>query len=319
LVKVGSNVGIAKFDGAISSFNEVLENAEVACNVSRRHGRNCHKYFDEGLNSEELDRRRIADALSNAIDKDELKLVYMPIVDTKTKAIKKVEVLLRSEGPSLAGIGPDTFIPIAEEFGIIQRVDFWVIERSFAMIQQYSSVLKRFGIVTCINISAKQINNINFTDGLTGLLDKYLIDPTLIELEITETSTHEVDALSIDVLNNLRCLGIGLALDDFGTGYSAFHHIEQYPFNCLKIDKSFLDGFSLNPEKSKATIHAITAIAKSHRLQTVTEGIETAKQTEFIESIECDLMQGYYFYKPIDWSEFIAKVLWHETEIKGQA
>jgi EAL domain-containing protein (putative c-di-GMP-specific phosphodiesterase class I) len=157
----------------------------------------------------------------------------------------------------------------------------------------------------CINISAIELHHEHFPQKLKTLIDRYAIDAGCIELEITETSLIDVNEKSIESLNAIKNLGVSLALDDFGTGYTAFNQLIHYPVNCLKIDKSFVDGLS-EDNKTKATmIKAMLSIAQAYELKTVAEGIETENQLDFMVENKCDMAQGYLFAKPMAFDELV--------------
>jgi diguanylate cyclase (GGDEF)-like protein len=305
LIKIGVSVGIVKLLEEHKRFSLALEQADTAMYVAKKEGKNCFRVFDDKVKTVIFESKRIASALKSALDQEEMYLVLMPIVDSKTKKIKKAEVLLRTHSKALQAVGPEVFIPIAEEFGIIQRIDMWVIEKTFAFIKLNLALIQAHNVVVAINISSKEMNNIHFYSLFKGLLQQYQIPPKYIELEITETCFALVDTASVMALSKLRGLGIALALDDFGTGYSAFQHIEEYPIDSLKIDKSFIDRYQSNKDSDRAIITAIIAIAHSHKLNVVAEGVETQEQSDYLSEQGCDLLQGYFYSKPILPDEFL--------------
>ena len=305
LIKVGVSVGIVKMESSHNNFSEVLEQADTAMYVAKKEGKNCYRLFNDKVKTVIYESKRIAAALKSAIDDDQLALVFMPIIDAQTQRITKAEVLLRTSSSELDNIGPDVFIPVAEEFGIIQRIDLWVIEHAMMFIKQNMPLIQQQELVVAINISSKEMNNLAFYNNFKSLLQRYEIPPHCIELEITETSFAEVDQISIETLSKLRALGVSLSLDDFGTGYSAFQHIERYPVESLKIDKSFIDKYQSHKESDRTIITAIISIAHSHGLKVVAEGVESADQVEYLLRHKCDLLQGYYFSKPLHQHVFI--------------
>ena len=305
LIKVGVSVGIVKMHPNHRSFAEVLEQADAAMYVAKKQGKNCYRLFNDKVKSLIFESKRIASELKGALDRDEMELVYMPIVSAQNNQITKAEVLLRTTSVGLENIGPDVFIPIAEEFGIIQRIDLWVIENAMKFIQQHLAIIRQKNIVIAINISSKEMNNLAFYSNFKSLLAQYKIPPKYLELEITETSFTEVDQLAVDILGKIRGLGVSLSLDDFGTGYSAFQHIELYPVDSLKIDKSFIDKYRSVKASDRTIITAIISIAHSHALKVVAEGVECQDQATYLKEQGCDLLQGYYFSKPLHQHVFI--------------
>ncbi|WP_110430381.1 bifunctional diguanylate cyclase/phosphodiesterase [Glaciecola sp. KUL10] len=305
LIKVGVSVGIVKMEPRHNSFAQILEEADTAMYVAKKEGKNCYRFFNEKVKTVIYESKRIATELKTALDKNQMELVYMPIVDANSQQVKKAEVLLRTNNDGLKDIGPDIFIPIAEEFGIIQRIDLWVLENAMKFIENNLQIIKQSKLVIAINISSKEMNNLAFYSNFKLLLERYNVPPSCLELEITETSFSEVDQMSIEVLSKIRGLGVSLSLDDFGTGYSAFQHIELYPVDSLKIDKSFIDKYQSKKASDRTIITAMIGIAHSHGLTVVAEGVESKEQSDYLKQHHCDLLQGYYFSKPLHQHVFI--------------
>jgi len=301
---INVSIGIAKADKDISTFEDLLLRADSAMYYAKKSGKNQYKIFDKSIAKDLFFRKQTAEKIKNAIIQDQFHLNYMPILDSKSLEIVSVELLIRCHAESLKGIGPDVFIPIAEEYDLIKSIDLWVIEACFKQIAKERNFLAQRDMVFCINISALELHNFGFSKKLENLIKLYQITPSSIELEITETSLVETDEMSIQTLLEIRALGVKLALDDFGTGYTAFSQLINYPVNCLKIDKSFIDGLESHDNTQATMIRAIIAIAKSYHLTTIAEGIETASQYELLANLGCDMMQGYLFAKPMPWSDF---------------
>ena len=304
LIKVGISMGITAFKPNVDDFEDTLSRADSAMYCAKQDGKNRFRFFDDHVRDVIYRRKQIAESIRVAADNKQFYMVYMPIFRTADLYINKVEVLLRCNAQELEGVGPDQFIPIAEEFGVIQNIDLLVIETTFKHIYRNREVFEKSKIKVCINISAKELHNVSFTESLQSLLDVYRINSSQIELEITETSLVEIDEQSIKILNQIRELGISLALDDFGTGYTAFSQIVNYPIDCLKIDKTFIDDLTSNNEIKKTMVKSILAIAKSFKLETVAEGIEKDEQFNILKDYGCDAIQGYLLSKPISWFHF---------------
>jgi len=304
-LKMSASIGISSSSADTPTFEALLNLADVAMYFAKEQGKNQYKLYDKAIAKDIYYRKDIAQKIRDTITNGEFHLNFMPIYCCSSKRMVKAEVLLRSGGKYLEGIGPDVFIPIAEEFHLIHDIDLWVIEDTFKTIRQNKDIFLSEGFVFCINISAIELNHEHFPHRLETLIKKYNIPSELIELEITETSLVDTNDKSIAALKKLRSLGLHLSLDDFGTGYTAFNQLINYPVSCLKIDKSFVDGLS-DENKTKSTIiKAILAIADSYGLQTVAEGIETEEQLEFMRNHNCDMVQGYLLSKPISLSALI--------------
>jgi diguanylate cyclase (GGDEF)-like protein len=304
LLKVGISMGITSFDPNKDDFEDILSRADSAMYCAKRDPEINFRFFDEQVRDIIYRRKKIAEDIRVAVENKQFSMVYMPIFRASDLYIHKVEVLLRCNSPELEGIGPEQFIPIAEEFGVIQNIDLMVIETTFKHMYLNKQTFDDSGTIVCINISANELHNVNFTDALAALMSDYRINPKQIELEITETSLIEIDEQSIDILNKIREMGVSLALDDFGTGYTAFSQIVNYPIDCLKIDKSFIDDLSSTNEVKKTLVKSILAIAKSFDLETVAEGIEKEEQFTILKELGCDSIQGYLLSKPISWFHF---------------
>jgi diguanylate cyclase (GGDEF)-like protein len=304
LLKTGLSMGITAFDPNKDDFEDILSRADSAMYCAKKDHTINFRFFDEHVRDIIYLRKKVAEDIRKAVDNNQFSMAYMPIFRAYDLYIHKVEVLLRCNSPDLEGIGPEQFIPIAEEFGVIQNIDLMVIETTFKHMYLNKSIFENTGTVVCINISAKELNNVNFTDSLAELIKDYRINPKQIELEITETSLIEIDEQSIEILNKIRKMGLSLALDDFGTGYTAFSQIVNYPIDCLKIDKSFIDDLNSTNEVKKTLVKSILAIAKSFNLETVAEGIEKEEQFKILKELGCDSIQGYLLSKPISWLHF---------------
>lgn len=300
-IKVNMSIGVAISDSDTKNFEALMSKADSAMYHAKKKGKNQFKIFDESVSQEILFRKQVAEKLRSALKEDLFSLRFMPIYHAKDLALYGSEVLLRSEAKSLANIGPDIFIPIAEEYGIIKEIDMWVIESTFKNIVANLDFLSQHSLIFAINISSVELHNSHFPKDLKKLIRKYEINPNCIEIEITETCLVEADELSISVLQDIRKLGIKLALDDFGTGYTAFSQLMRYPVDYLKIDKSFIDDLTSNTESRKTMLKAILSIAKAYHLQTIAEGIESISQYRYLTDRGCDMVQGYLFSKPLEW------------------
>lgn len=303
-ISVNVSLGVAQSDADTHTFEDLMAKADSAMYFAKKRGKNQFKIFDESVSEEIFYRKQVAEKIRQALNNDEFHLNFMPIFDSQTLRTQCCEVLLRCHAESLKGIGPDVFIPIAEEFNLIEDIDMWVIESTFALMQKHAAFLQDNPIHFCLNISAAELHNTQFPKHVRRLLKKYAVMSQWIEFEITETSLIETDERCIVILHEIRELGIKLALDDFGTGYTAFSQLINYPVDCLKIDKSFVDDISANKDTQGTMVRAIISIAKSYRMTTIAEGIESLEQYQYLQQHQCDLMQGYWYSKPLLWKNF---------------
>ncbi len=298
-----ASLGIAKLSKDVKTFDGLLARADSAMYYAKKEGKNCFKVFNETVSQDIFFRKQTAEKIKNAIIHDQFHLNFMPILDAKSLRIVSVEVLIRANTHDLLGIGPDVFIPIAEEYNLIKSIDLWVIETTFKQITKESSFLHSHPLIFCINISSVELHNPTFVQQLTELMSLYQIDPTTIELEITETCLVEADLMSVSTLEEIHNLGIHLTLDDFGTGYTAFSQLINYPVSCLKIDKTFIDNLNTADKTTSTMIKAILSIADSYQLKTVGEGVENYQQYMFLLDQGCDMLQGFLFSKPLLWKD----------------
>lgn len=313
-VTVNISLGVTQSSEEVNTFNELVVQADSAMYYARKSDVIRYKVFDHSVSQDIYFRKQIAEKIKNAISEGLFHLHFMPIYNSQSLKIQAVEVLLRCRAESLIGVGPDVFIPIAEEYNLIKTIDLWVLEETFKKIHYERSLLMDLPVIFCINISSAELHNTSFSLHLGSLLDKYHIKPQWIKLEITETSFIETDQGSIRVLEEIRSLGIQLALDDFGTGYTAFNQLIHYPIDCLKIDKSFIDNLGSKNGTTESMIEAILFIAKSYKLETIAEGIEDREQFRYMAKNGCDLMQGYFLAKPMDWQNFKSLLSYPKTD-----
>jgi EAL domain-containing protein (putative c-di-GMP-specific phosphodiesterase class I) len=235
--------------------------------------------------------------LRKALDRGELFLAYQPQVDLKSGRIVGVEALLRWEHPELGVIPPLQFIPVAERTGLIVPIGEWVL--GIASLQSMIWEKANFSAVrVAVNLSARQFRQKKLVEVVQRTLAKTGLDPSMLELEITEgTAMHNADS-TIRVLNDLKDLGVKLSIDDFGTGYSSLSYLKRFPLDVLKIDRSFVKDVHMHPD-SQAIAKAILAMAGSLNLSVIAEGVETRQELDFLRGSGCDVIQGYLFSPPV--------------------
>lgn len=301
---ISASIGVALYPTDADRFDTLIDLADSAMHQAKHDGKNGYCFFTPEIGCAISERRGIEDGLREALHRQQFSLVYMPMYCCKTQILKGVEVLIRSSAPRLAKSGPDKFIPVAEQMGLIKQVDQWVIEQAFSRLRSLQ-VTYGFNGLFCINISALELQNPKFAKQVSDLLTKYHIVPSSVELEITETSLIVNDDNSIRVLEELKALGVSLALDDFGTGYTAFNQLGNYPVDCLKIDRSFVNDLFSEQQPKQRMVSIIQNLAKLHDLRVIAEGVETEAQLQYLQKNGCDWVQGYHLSKPMPWSEFI--------------
>ena len=305
-VKVNASIGVSIKYSHSTSWDTLMLNADSAMYVAKQRGKNQYQVFNEEIQNDIENERIIASAITHAIENELFCLEYMPIYSSGSLKIIGAEALIRCTSEKLKGITPDIYIPIAESHGMIRVIDTWVVEQVFKDI---ASVEPEHRISYNINISSVHLHSKGFLASLSYLLRTYDINPESIVFEITETNLVALDRQSVTFLNELRSLGFCIALDDFGTGYTAFAQLLEYPVQYLKVDKSFVDLIANKESDKSVMVDSILAIAKSYGLKVVAEGVESESQIQYLQSLECDYLQGYYLSRSISWEKLVSKAM----------
>lgn len=296
-LRVTCSIGIAIYPDDGEDAETLLKNADVALYQAKYEGRNNYQHYNLELNFQAKERLDLDHRLHYALERDEFILHYQPIVDVTTGKIVKMETLVRWQHPSMGLIAPDVFIPLAEENGAIIAIGQWVLETACA---QYSS-WQKMGIQSLhisVNLSARQFQQHNLVSAVNDILDKTNFPPSCLELEITETVTIQNGNAAKKFLDQFHQMGISLAMDDFGTGYSSLSYLKQFAFQTIKIDRSFVQN-ALDNTADIAIIKAIVSMGQGLGIAVVAEGVETRELKDFLQSLDCRYMQGYYFSKPL--------------------
>jgi diguanylate cyclase (GGDEF)-like protein len=271
---------------------DLIRRADLALNDAKRQGRGVARLFDESMDEGVRVRRRIETGLSQAIARDELALVYQPIVAQGVFEVVGFEALLRWHTPEYGPISPATFIPIAEESNLIHELGDWVLERSLEVLKTWP------GQYVSVNFSPRQFRRHNFVGYIVERCQRAGVEPARLQIEITETAIFDDADRAAETLYRLRQMGFRIALDDFGTGYSSLYNIRKFALDALKIDRSFIDGMSRERE-SAAIVRSIVHLAQSLGLSVIAEGVETAAQVDLLRVAGASHLQGYHFARPL--------------------
>ncbi|HEY9770828.1 MAG TPA: diguanylate cyclase [Coleofasciculaceae cyanobacterium] len=299
-VFVEASIGIAVGNKEYSKPENLLRDAELAVSDAKRQNKSHYQIFDQSMRGKALTLLQLENDLRRAIKREEFMLHYQPIISLSTNKIKGFEVLVRWRHPEKGIVSPGEFIPLAEETGLIIPLGFWVLTE--ACKQMCSWQVKFRGLLdwkVSVNISSKQLGLPNFVAQIKQILRETKLDPHNLKLEITESSLVEDTQNTILMLKELKSLGIEFSLDDFGTGYSSLSYLHQFPFDTLKIDRSFVNSVGDNLEKL-GIVRAIVALARNLDMDTIAEGIETVDQLAQLKALKCEYGQGYYLSKPLD-------------------
>ena len=294
---VTASIGVAVFPTDGQERDRLLRHADAALYRAKARGRNRIELFDRALAAQAEARVRLDGDLRHAGAQDELSLVYQPQINFKTGKVVGFEALMRWHHPQLGPVSPSTFIPIAEETGLISSLGAWALDRACRdMVAWDDSGMGSLRIA--VNVSPRQLQH----DDLVGQVERVLAETGLaaerLELEFTETALLLEDEAIAETIARLRALGVGLALDDFGTGYSSLSHLRQYPIQRLKMDRSFVRGIT-SDRGDAAVARAIIGLARELRLAVVAEGVETAEQLTLLGSFGCEEGQGFHLGRPV--------------------
>ena len=292
-VQGGASAGLVVCEGGEGTDPiDVVRRADLALNDAKRAGRGVVRLFDESMDEGIRFRRRVEHGLSEAIARGELSLVYQPIVTRDALAIEGFEALLRWNTNDYGPISPATFIPIAEESNLIHELGDWVLHAALAELKRWP------GQYVSVNFSPRQFRRHNFVGYIMKSVQRAGVDPTRVQIEITETAIFDDAERAAETLYKLRQMGFRIALDDFGTGYSSLYNIRKFALDCLKIDRSFIDGMGRERE-SAAIVHSIIHLGRSLGLGIVAEGVETEAQVQALRLAGASHLQGYFLSRPV--------------------
>lgn len=300
---IGASIGIVCFPDHSQTELDILRHADMALYQAKSKGRNNIQLFLPDLEVAATNRLHIEAGLRTALERKELELYYQPLVDTRGNAIA-AEVLLRWHHPELGEIPPDTFIPVAEDTGLIHSIGDWVFEQACATLKRWQDAGIPFSGHLSINVCPWQFARPDFVSDLREILQKYNVSARDLMLELTETALLYDIEETIEKLKALRLLGLRIALDDFGTGYSSLAYLRDLPLDQLKIDKVFVNEVSSTVEHP--LVDSMIAIGRHMKLTVVAEGVETQTQYEKLNALGCEYFQGFMFCCPLPEQAFLA-------------
>lgn len=293
---VTPSIGIAVFPQDGHNPETLVRNADTAMYVAKAEGRACFRFYDEDMNAQAVEHLKMEEELRDALRKQELELRYQPQIDYRTGEVVSMEALVRWKHPVRGMVPPSEFIPVAERTGQIIELGEWVMEEVARNCIHWDSIgMNDFRV--CVNISPLQFNQSNLPKWISDFLDKSGLPAERLELELTESAIMNDAETNIEKLRELKAIGVDLAVDDFGTGYSSLSYLKRFPIDTLKIDQSFVAD--LDSPDGAAIVDAILALAKTLNLRVIAEGIETEHQLGYLVQKGCDLLQGFYFARPI--------------------
>ena len=294
---VTASIGISLYPRHATDGQTLTRNADTAMYQAKAKGKNAFEQFHPDMDVASQRRLAVESGLRKALERGEMTVCYQPQIALGTGRLTAVEALLRWRHPELGAIGPDEFIPIAEECGMIGAIGMWAMRTACSQAACWRAQgLGRLNVA--VNLSAVQIRDPGLTSQMMSILHATGLEAGQLELEITESVLMENVHANVDLLASFRGIGIRLAIDDFGTGYSSFAYLKAFPIDQIKIDRTFINDIQQGG-KNGAIVTAIIAMAHELSLSIVAEGVETAEQCEFLRQAGCDSVQGYYFAKPM--------------------
>ncbi|MGE3148782.1 MAG: putative bifunctional diguanylate cyclase/phosphodiesterase, partial [Pseudorhodoplanes sp.] len=292
-IRSSASVGIAIGPHDGRSADDLLVAADLALYAVKAGNRGTHKFYQSSMNKELNERRQIELGLREAIERKELELHYQPIVNLRSNTVAGFEALARWRHRAHGMIPPSTFIPVAEDTGLILPVGEWALLEACRQAILWPDHMK-----VAVNLSPVQFSSPNLVELVGRILEETGLAPERLELEITERIFMENSDQTLTVLRRLKALGVRIAMDDFGTGYSSLSYLRSFPFDKIKIDRTFVSDLAEGTEHV-VIVQAVVSIARALGMMTTAEGIETADQHQFLKALGCDEGQGFLFSKPV--------------------
>lgn len=294
---VTASIGVTVYPDDGTTAAALIRNADAAMYIAKELGRNTYHFYTHEMNEQAMRRLTMEAELRHAIERDELELHYQPVIDAKTQKLVAVESLLRWNSEKLGLIPPLDFIPLAEETGLIIPIGLWVLNRACQQAAQWQREgLKDLRIA--VNISSRQFSGGSILSDVENALKESGLSANNLELELTESLFLNRSSQIYRVMRKLKNMGVRLSLDDFGTGYSSLSYLKRFPFDVLKIDRSFVRDLHTDPENAALT-SAVVVMAHSLGLEVIGEGVEEIDQQQYLQKENCDMLQGYLFSKPL--------------------
>lgn len=307
LIEIGASVGIAVGPGDGTSTDQLVKNADLALYKAKSEGRSTYHFFEPAMDAELQQRRSIEAGLRLALQRDEMRLMFQPLLGLAEDRITCAEALLRWERDGRT-ISPTEFIPVAEETGLIVPIGEWVLNQACTAAAGWPDDIR-----VAVNLSAVQFRQKDLVGQVRAALDRAGLDPSRLELEITESLLLADNEATIRALHALRAMGVRISMDDFGTGYSSLSYLRSFPFDKIKIDRSFLRDLTTRPD-SQAIIKAVIGLGQSLGMSTTVEGVETPEQLDMVRAQGASEVQGFLFSPPLTPPVFATLLLKHRAQ-----
>jgi diguanylate cyclase (GGDEF)-like protein len=295
---ITTSIGITMYPNDSADTQMLLKNADIAMYQAKENGRNNVTFFTERMHAELMEYHELERDIREALRLEEFHLVYQPKVNAHNKRLQGLEALLRWNSPTRGKVGPGTFIPVAEESGHIIPLGYWIFHQVCQTLKSWEQMELPL-VPVSVNVSARQFQQPDFHKRVEQILVSHDVDPALIEIELTEGLVMEDSEAAQTELLRLKRIGVRISIDDFGTGYSCLSYLRRFPIDVLKIDRSFIMEIGVSQD-GESIIDAIISLARSLRLETVAEGVETTDQLNFLLERGCHIVQGYLFGVPME-------------------
>jgi len=302
-VLIGCTIGITVYPDDAANETLLIRNADMAMYHAKEAGRNSYHFYTESMNEKMLSRMKLEKDLRYAISNNEFFLEYQPVVNAQTQQVVGAEALVRWNHPDHGRLGPDKFISIAEDTGVIKQLGEWVLNEALSQLSHWHKN-SYTNMYVAVNVSSAQRLLGLTADVVQKSLDKNKLNGKYLTLEITESLLMDHTEESLTWLKSLKKTGLNLSIDDFGTGFSSLSYLHRFPMDTLKIDKSFIDD-ALKVTKTAKLVESIILLAHNFGLSVVAEGVEEEKQQIFLHQMGCNYIQGYYYSKPISGQDFL--------------
>jgi diguanylate cyclase (GGDEF)-like protein len=290
------SIGIAVYPEDGIDADAIMRSADAAMYQAKESGRNTYRFYRPAMNTRAATRLSLETALRTAVDRGEFRLHYQPVIEVGTRRVRRMEALLRWEHPQQGLLPPARFMEAAEATGIITEIGHWTLRAALATARRWQDAGLGHGV--SVNIAPRHFSEQKLVATIERMLIEAGVEPSALELEITESTALNNVERAIDVMNQLRALGVRISLDDFGAGYSAMNHLRRLPVNCIKLDQSFVHGAPGN-RMDAAVVHAAAHLAHTGGMEIVAEGVESQAQLETVTACGVDFVQGYLFGHPL--------------------
>jgi len=311
-----ASIGIRlSMDGHEDAEN-MLRDADTAMYRAKGNGKARHELFHNTMHTRAVALLKLENDLRRAIERQEFRVLYQPIVSLETETLVGFEALVRWEHPERGTVSPDEFIGLAEETGLIIEIGGWVLTEACAQLRAWHLKTGRESLTMSVNLSGKQLAQRDLIEQMEKTLRQTELNPTRLRLEITESVVMENAELATNTLVQLRKLGVHLSIDDFGTGYSSLSYLHRFPVNTLKIDRSFIGRMRKGDEDSEI-VRTICTLANNLGMEVVAEGVETYEQLELLQSLKCQYGQGFLFSRPVDVHKATSLVLEEQSNLNS--